>query len=135
MTRAEAIKVIATYMGLEGQASNFTDVSSTHWANKYIGAAAGSGLMNGYSDGTFRPNDKISRSELATLITRAFKLTGTGNTSFKDVQRNAWYYDSIDALASNKIITGYADSTFKPGQDITRAEFATMVSRLLENLN
>lgn len=135
LTRAEAIKVIATYMGLEGQTSNFTDVSSTHWANKYIGAAAGSGLMNGYSDGTFRPNDKISRSELATLITRAFKLTGTGNTSFKDIQRNAWYYDSIDALASNKIITGYADSTFKPGQDITRAEFATMVSRLLENLN
>lgn len=135
LTRAEAIKVIATYMGLEGQASNFTDVSGAHWANKYIGAAAGSGLMNGYSDGTFRPNNKISRSELATLITRAFKLTGTGNTSFKDVNRNAWYYDSIDALASNKIITGYADSTFKPGNDITRAEFATMVSRLLETVN
>lgn len=135
LTRAEAIKVIATYMGLEGQASNFTDVSSTHWAGKYIGAAAGSGLMNGYSDGSFRPDQKISRSELAALITRAFKLTGTGNSSFKDVNRNAWYYNSIDALASNKIITGYADSTFKPQQDITRAEFATMVSRLLETAN
>ncbi|WP_081957264.1 amidase family protein [Paenibacillus sp. FSL R7-0273] len=132
LTRAEAIKVITTHMGLEGQASNFTDVSSTHWANKYIGAAAGSGLMNGYSDGSFRPDQKISRSELAALITRAFKLTGTGNASFTDVNRNAWYYDSIDALASNKIITGYADNTFKPEKDITRAEFATIVSRLLE---
>lgn len=135
LTRAESIKVIATYMGLEGQASSFTDVSPTHWANTYIGAAAGAGLMNGYSDGTFRPNDKISRSELATLITRAFKLTGTGTTSFKDVKKDAWYYNSIDALASNKIITGYEDSTFKPGKDITRAEFATVVSRLLETVN
>lgn len=135
LTRAEAIKVIATHMGLEGHESNFTDVASTHWANKFIGAAAGSGLMNGYSDGSFRPDEKISRSELAALITRAFKLTGTGNTSFKDVTRNAWYYDSIDALASNNIITGYADSTFKPEKDITRAEFATIVSRLLETNN
>ncbi|QUL58057.1 S-layer homology domain-containing protein [Paenibacillus tritici] len=61
----------------------------------------------------FRPNAKISRSELATLITRAFKLTGTGTASFKDVKKEAWYYNSIDALASNKIITGYEDSTFK----------------------
>lgn len=135
LTRAEAIKVIATYMGLEGQASSFTDVSGAHWANKFIGAAAGSGLMNGYSDGSFRPDKKISRGELAALITRAFKLTGTGNTSFADVNRNVWYYASIDALASNKIITGYADSTFKPEKDITRAEFATMVSRLLETVN
>lgn len=89
--------------------------------------------MNGYSDGTFRPNAKISRSELATLIARAFKLTGTGNTTFKDVKKDAWYYNSIDALASNKIITGYEDSTFKPAKDITRAEFATMVARLLES--
>ncbi|WP_254075421.1 amidase family protein [Paenibacillus tritici] len=135
LTRAEAVKVITTYMGLDGQASNFTDVSGAHWANKYIGAAAGAGLMNGYSDGTFRPNAKISRSELATLITRAFKLTGTGSTSFKDVKKEAWYYNSIDALASNKIITGYEDSTFKPAKDITRAEFATVVSRLLETAN
>ncbi|QUL58060.1 S-layer homology domain-containing protein [Paenibacillus tritici] len=135
LTRAEAVKVITTHMGLDGQASSFTDVSGAHWANKYIGAAAGSGLMNGYSDGTFRPNAKISRSELATLITRAFKLTGTGNTTFKDVKKEAWYYNSIDALASNKIITGYEDSTFKPAKDITRAEFATVVSRLLETAN
>lgn len=135
LTRAEAIKVITTHMGLDGQASKFTDVSGAHWANKYIGAAAGAGLMNGYSDGTFRPNEKISRSELAALITRAFKLTGTGNTTFKDVKKEAWYYNSIDALASNKIITGYADSTFKPEKDITRAEFATVVSRLLETAN
>ncbi|WP_151732810.1 amidase family protein [Paenibacillus tengchongensis] len=135
LTRAEAIKVIATHMGVEGQESKFTDVSSTHWANKFIGAAAGLGLMNGYSDGSFRPEEKISRSELAALITRAFKLTGTGTASFTDVKKNAWYYDSIDALASTNIITGYADNTFKPEKDITRAEFATIVSRLLENTN
>ncbi|URN95861.1 MAG: amidase family protein [Candidatus Pristimantibacillus lignocellulolyticus] len=134
LTRAEAIKVITTYLGLEGQVSSFTDVTSNHWANTYIGAAAQSGLMNGYSDGSFRPDEKMSRGELAALITRAFKLTGTGNTSFKDVNGNAWFYEYIDALASNKIITGYADSTFKPEKDITRAEFATVIARLLETL-
>ena len=91
--------------------------------------------MNGYSDGSFRPNEKISRGELAALITRAFKLTGTGSTSFKDVKKAAWYYDSIDALASNHIITGYADTTFKPEKDITRAEFATIVFNLLKTSN
>lgn len=132
MTRAEAIKVIATHLGLEGQGSSFTDVASTHWANTFIGAAAQSGLINGYSDGTFRPNEKISRGEIAALITRAFKLTGTGNVSFKDVNGNAWSYKYIDALVSNKITTGYADSTFKPEKVITRAEFATFIARLLE---
>ena len=134
LTRAEAIKVITTYMGLDGQVSSFIDVSSTHWANAFIGAAAQSGLMNGYSDGTFRPDDKISRGELAALITRAFKLTGAGNTSFKDVNGKAWSYAYIDALASKKIITGYADGTFKPEKDITRAEFATIIARLLETV-
>ncbi|WP_239004736.1 amidase family protein [Paenibacillus tepidiphilus] len=134
LTRAEAIKVITTYLGLEGRVSSFTDVAATHWANAYIGAAAGSGLMNGYGDGTFRPDEKISRGELAALIARAFKLTGTGNTSFQDVSGNAWSYQYIDALASNKIITGYADQTFKPAASTTRAEFATMMARLLETV-
>lgn len=134
LTRAEAIKVITTYLGLEGQVSSFKDVASTHWANAFIGAAAQAGLMTGYMDGTFRPNEKISRSELAALITRAFKLTGTGNTSFKDVKGNNWSYKYIDALASNKITTGYADGTFKPERETTRAEFATMIARLLETV-
>ncbi|WP_277469664.1 MULTISPECIES: S-layer homology domain-containing protein [unclassified Paenibacillus] len=80
---------------------------NTDAAGEYVyWAATGSGLMNGYSGGSFRPDEKISRSELAALITRAFKLTGTGNASFTDVQKNAWYYASIDVLASNNIITG-----------------------------
>ncbi|MDI4649629.1 amidase family protein [Cohnella hashimotonis] len=132
LTRAEAIKVIASYMGLEGKESTFADVSSTHWANKFIGATAEAGLMTGYSDGTFRPDEKMSRSELAALIARAFKLTGAGQTSFKDVKGNAWSYEYIDALASNKIITGYTDNMFKPEQGITRAEFATIIARLIE---
>lgn len=131
LTRAEAIKVIAAYMGLEGKESSFADVSSTHWANKLIGAATEAGLMTGYGDGTFRPDEKMSRSELAALIARAFKLTGTGQTSFKDVKENAWSYAYIDALASNQIITGYTDNTFKPAQEITRAEFATIIARLI----
>lgn len=134
LTRAESIKVIATYLGLEGQASSFTDVPASHWASSYIGAAFQSGLMQGYSDGSFRPNDMISRAELAALMTRAFKLEGTGAASFKDVSTSAWSYAYIDALAAHEIVTGYADGTFKPNQAITRAEFATIMTRLLQAL-
>lgn len=131
LTRAEAIKVIATHLGLEGQASSFTDVATGHWANQYIGAAFQAELMQGYNDGTFRPNEMISRAELAALITRAFEIKGNGQASFTDVDTSSWSYEYIDALASNNIVTGYTDGTFKPNQAITRAEFATIVSRIL----
>jgi len=134
LTRAESIKVIATHLGLEGEASSFADVPAGHWANSYIGAAFQSGLMQGYSDGTFRPEGMITRGELAAIIARAFKLEGTGGASFSDVNTSSWSYAYIDALASNQIVTGYADGTFKPNQDITRAEFATIMTRLLEIL-
>jgi amidase len=135
LTRAEALKVIMTYLGEEGQASSFKDVPTTHWANQYIGKATQLGIINGYVDGTFRPDKKISRGELAALITRAFSLKGKGTTSFKDLNSSAWYYEYVDALVANKIVIGYADQTFKANKESTRAEYATIIVRLLENVN
>lgn len=131
-TRAEAVKVLATQLGLKPQTGGFTDVPAGHWAAGYIGAAEKSGLMTGYADGTFRPDERLNREEMAALVARAFKLSGSAAVSFSDVQADSWSYMYINALTSNKIVTGYADGTFRPSQDITRAEFATIIARVLQ---
>lgn len=132
ITRAEAVKVLSTQLGLKPQTSDFTDVPASHWAAGYIGAAEESDLMNGYDDGTFRPNDKLNRAEMAALVARAFKLSGSSAVSFSDVPLDSWSYPYINALIVNKIVTGYDDGTFRPTQAITRAEFATMIARILQ---
>lgn len=132
ITRAEAVKVLSTQLGLKPQTSDFTDVPASHWAAGYIGAAEESDLMNGYDDGTFRPDDQLNRAEMAALVARAFKLSGSSAVSFSDVPLDSWSYPYINALIVNKIVTGYDDGTFRPTQAITRAEFATMIARVLQ---
>ncbi|WP_244935637.1 amidase family protein [Paenibacillus glycanilyticus] len=133
ITRAEALKVLAIQLGLQSQASSFSDVPSTHWAAGFIGAAQKSGLMNGYADGKFRPDDQLNRAEMAALVARAFQFSGSSNTAFPDVQAGNWAHTYIEALIANKIVTGYADGTFRPDSAITRAEFATMITRVLQS--
>ncbi|QCT03689.1 amidase [Paenibacillus algicola] len=132
ITRAEALKVLVMELGLNQQGGSFKDVPSTHWAAGYIGAAQQAGLMTGYTDGKFRPNDQLNRAEMAALVVRAFQLGGNSSTSFPDVQADSWSAGYIHALSANNIVTGYTDGTFRPTKAITRAEFATMVTRVLQ---
>src|SRR5690606_20330334 len=92
ITRAEAAKILAMEMGLEETPNTFSDVPATHWAAGYIGAAQKSGLMNGYEDGAFRPEDMLNRAEMAALVARAFQLAGSSGISFPDVQSGTWSY-------------------------------------------
>ena len=91
------------------------------------------GFINGYNDGTFRPSNNITRGETATILTSVLELQN-GSNSFLDVEDAAWYADSIKAVASAGIVSGYSDGTFKPTGYITRAEFVTMIARA-KNLN
>ncbi|MEK3882555.1 amidase family protein [Paenibacillus sp. PL2-23] len=131
MTRAQAVKVMVLQSGLDAQPSSFIDVSGMHWAAGYIGAAQKAGLMNGYSDGTFQPDKPLTRAEMAVLLARAFQLSGS-STGFSDVESEDWSASAIAALSANNIITGYGDGSFRPAKSITRAEFATMVTRVLQ---
>jgi len=135
ITRAEAVKVMTIQLELTPQANSFKDVSASYWAAGYIGAAQHAGLMTGYTDGTFRPDAPISREEIAALLVRAFELSGGTTVTFSDVQAKSWAYSSIATLVANQITTGYTDGTFRPANDITRAEFATMVTRVLKRSN
>lgn len=82
----------------EAAAPEFSDISG-HWAENTINKWRESGIVNGYPDGTFRPNALITRAELAKLITLAFDLKGTTGLKFNDLSEDTWYYSYIQTAA------------------------------------
>ena len=135
LTRAQAAIMIARAIGLstEGVSSNFSDVPSTHAAYKFISAAQNAGIINGYSDGTFRPNASITRAQIAIMVQRAFQVQASGTAiSFTDVPVGYAPKSFIETLASQRIVNGYSDGTFKPTNNVTRAQFSTMINNAIE---
>ncbi|MEN1985666.1 S-layer homology domain-containing protein [Paenibacillus hubeiensis] len=115
---------------LAGNSVTFQDVAS-HWASKDILSAAKIGIINGYPDGRFRPDASITRAEFSTLLVKAFALrSGSGRIELRDIQ-TSWARESIEILASNGVINGYSDGTFRADQRITRAEMVAMISKIL----
>ncbi|MBD3921762.1 S-layer homology domain-containing protein [Paenibacillus sp. PR3] len=119
----------------EAMPIRFTDLNG-HWANNAIVRAATMGIVNGYADGTFRPDNKITRAEFTAMITRAFELKAitVGVTpEFADAaQLPGWARTAIAEASAAGIITGYSDHTFRPNQLITRTEMAVIIVRVLE---
>ena len=136
MSRAEVTTMFARLLTEQMEAdktypASFSDVTSAHWAANYIGYMEQFGIVRGYSDGTFRPNAPITRAEFAAICCRFEKLT-SGTVTFSDVPASHWAAKSIAYAATRGWVTGYADGTFKPGNNITRAEVAAVTCRLLE---
>lgn len=136
MSRAEVTTMFARLLTEQMEANksypaSFSDVTSTHWAANYIGYMEQFGTVRGYSNGTFRPNAPITRAEFAAICCRFEQLTD-GAAAFTDVPASHWAAKSIAYAATRGWVTGYADGTFKPGNNITRAEVAAVTCRLLE---
>ena len=136
MSRAEVTTMFARLLTEQMEANksypaSFSDVTSTHWAANYIGYMEQFGIVRGYNDGTFRPNAPITRAEFAAICCRFEQLTD-GTAAFTDVPASHWAAKSIAYAATRGWVTGYADGTFKPGNNITRAEVAAVTCRLLE---
>lgn len=85
--------------------------------------------ISGYPDGTFGPEGSITRAEVAAIFYRLLLDTNVEPAAFSDVESGTWYYDSVSTLAGLGILQGYKDGTFRPNNPITRAEFATIVTR------
>lgn len=86
--------------------------------------------IKGYTDGTVRPDNAITRAEASAIFYRLLKNPNTvSGGSFSDVKGGAWYSDAVNCLESMGIVTGYPDGSFQPDAQITRAEFATIASR------
>ena len=136
MSRAEVTTMFARLLTEQMEANksypaSFSDVTSAHWAANYIGYMEQFGIVRGYSDGTFRPNAPITRAEFAAICCRFEQLTD-GAATFTDVPASHWAAKSIAYAAKRGWVTGYTDGTFKPGNNITRAEVAAVTCRLLE---
>jgi len=104
----------------------FTDISN-NWARDMIEDTAGRGIITGYPDGTFRPNESIKRQHIAVMFTRAFELTTKREAvPFSDVPQNHPYYDSITKLQQAGIVDG-SNGAFNPNAPMTRAQMAKIL--------
>ncbi|WP_169823473.1 endo-1,4-beta-xylanase [Paenibacillus yonginensis] len=113
---------------------NFSDVPATRWSTKAIQFASQLGLIQGKPDGTFRGSEEVTRAEFATMIVRALGLDTTrADGSFSDTAGH-WASTDISALHRAGIVNGTGDGNFKPDQEITRAEMAAILARIL-NMN
>lgn len=113
----------------------FLDVAADHWAKQAIHALLAKGIIDGYRDGSFRPEGSITRAEFASLLMKLLKIQGTGSISYKDIDSGTWYYEAIAAVSSAGIASGYEDGDFKPDHTITREEAAVMTARALKLVN
>ena len=118
----------------EGYA-DYKDVAKDSWAEKYISTSTFNGYMTGYPDGTFAPEQYITRAEFASALVR-LKVTDlstvSDSTKFSDVDMNKWYGQYVAAAYEMGIINGYEDGTFKPEAPIKRAEAVVMMNLYLE---
>ncbi len=114
-------------------AEELSDIDG-HWAEKEISQWVEKGLSTGYSDGSFKPNDYITRAEFMALVNRAYGFTEKIGTSFSDVNENDWFYDDVAKAVAAGYLTGYSDETVKPNNEISRQEVAVILSRLLKLL-
>jgi len=109
-----------------------TDVAS-HWASKSIQRAVALGIVNGYADGKFKPDATINRAEFTAIIARAMKLEAKAKkVDFKDVDKiQAWATPFIEQAIEAGIINGFSDHTFRPTENVNRADMAIMIVRAL----
>ena len=109
-----------------------SDVKSSAWYADAVGALSELGIVEGYEDGSFRPDDEISRAEFVAMISRFFEIDPVRGCEFPDVGEERWYYGVIASATSRGWITGYSDGTFRPQNFISRAEVAAITNRVLE---
>jgi uncharacterized protein YegL len=110
--------------------NNFLDVNHGDWFNAAISTMAKMGIVKGYPDGNFRPNDPITRAEFVAIAARFDNSTVSTSADFGDVKGH-WAEIEIGKVTANGWVNGYLDNTFKPDQNITRAEAMALINRVL----
>ncbi|NBD27861.1 S-layer homology domain-containing protein [Paenibacillus glycinis] len=132
VTRAEFATMVARALGVTGKkGALFSDVSSTSYAADAIETLHAMGLINGYGDGKFKPNQIVSRAEIATILAKATKLgKPAAEGKFTDV-KGTWAADAINSLAEQQIIEGKGAQQFAPNASATREESVVLILRTL----
>jgi hypothetical protein len=130
VTRGQAALILNRKLKLPVSTNaSFKDVAPGSEVAKAVLAMKQVGIIQGFEDGTFRPNDKLTRAQMAMIMDRAFKISASTNslkvnTAYKDVTSGFWAYDSIIALKSIDTTKIFHSATFRASHQATRAEFA-----------
>lgn len=135
LTRAEATvlisRLIADKRSAQGK-SIFSDVNEADWYYDAIVSLSQKGILNGYKDGTFRPNGQITRAEFATMLSQFIYGNSTSDSDgYSDVTPQNWFYEPVMKLVGNGILTGYEDQTMHPNYAVTRAEAVAILNRMV----
>lgn len=135
ITRAEFMVMVNTAFGFKDSVSkSYSDVSSSDWFYSAVGIASGAGYISGYSDGTIKPNNSITREEAATMLSKAAGLTGNEDAymKFSDYMKITWSKSYVGAVSAAGIMSGYPDGSFGPSKSITRAESAVSIHKAMK---
>ncbi|MFC3767132.1 S-layer homology domain-containing protein [Paenibacillus sp. GCM10012303] len=145
LKRAEFAALLVRALGLaenKAGASAYADVSTDDWYAGAVGAAAKAGLVQGFEDGTFKPDAAISRQEIAVMIARSLRVAGQtapansageALSAFNDRSEIAeWAQSAAAAAVREGIVNGVAEGQFAPADDVTRAQAAAMLKRMLQ---
>lgn len=119
--------------------SSFSDVPKEHWAYEYISELTSRGIINGYDDGSFRPDANVTRAEFVTILCRAAGADATVSTSdtdiaFSDVTLGDWYYEYAIWAAGTGITNGTSETEFSPNENILRQDICVMLDRYSTNI-
>ncbi|QWH53968.1 S-layer homology domain-containing protein [Bacillus mycoides] len=127
VTRGQVARMIYAYVKpADADASfknPFTDIKG-HMFEKEILALAKAGLVSGYGEGKYGPDDILTREQMAQVLTNAFKFKATTKTSFTDVDKNSWAYNAINAIEENGVTAGTGSNKYSPQMHVTREQYS-----------
>lgn len=126
---SNAVVVGMVFLSGNSTFANFSDING-HWAESNIKQFLNNGYIKGYQDGTFKPNNSITRAEFVIVVNNALGFKQGKSINFKDVKSGAWYYNDISIAAQAGYINGYEDGSFRPNNPITRQEVASIITSI-----
>ena len=112
------------------EAGKFSDISEGQWYSEAVGYLAAAGIISGYGDGSFKPDNEITRAEFAAMASGFSEMNLNGNLPFNDVGSEHWAVSYIRSMYNNGWVSGYPDGSFKPDNKITRAEVIVIVNKM-----
>lgn len=133
ISRAEFATVLVKAFQLPAASGKVFDDTAGHWARDYIGAAHAAGIVSGYSESSFGPDNPITREQMAMMIAKAAGLPeAVADITFTDSgQVSGWARAAVSAVTYGSIMQGYPDGTFAPLREATRAEAVTVIAKAL----
>ncbi len=124
-----SVILLVCVLALSGAAKEFTDMEN-HWSKTFVDYGVENGYINGYDDGTFRPDKTVTRAEFSKMINTALGIESKSEAEFSDVSKNDWFYNEVLKAVYAGYVSGYENGTFRPNNTITRQEAAVILYRV-----